>query len=41
MASSIVEKFYGMKYGPAPDVERQLEHHESGRYSAAFRHPIA
>ena len=23
------------------DIERQLEHHVSGRYSAAYRHPIA
>lgn len=23
------------------DIERQLEHHATGRYSAAFRHPIA
>jgi deoxyribose-phosphate aldolase len=23
------------------DIERQLEHHVTGRYSAAYRHPIA
>ena len=23
------------------DIERQLEHHTTGRYSAAFRHPMA
>ncbi|MEZ4450088.1 MAG: deoxyribose-phosphate aldolase, partial [Nannocystaceae bacterium] len=23
------------------DIERQLEHHVTGRYSAAFRHPMA
>jgi deoxyribose-phosphate aldolase len=23
------------------DIERQLEHHITGRYSAAYRHPIA
>ena len=23
------------------DIERQLEHHVTGRYSAAWRHPIA
>jgi len=23
------------------DIERQLEHHVSGRYSADYRHPIA
>jgi len=23
------------------DLERQLEHHATGRYSAAFRHPMA
>ncbi|MEM6429736.1 MAG: deoxyribose-phosphate aldolase, partial [Deinococcota bacterium] len=23
------------------DIERQLEHHVSGRYSASFRHPLA
>jgi deoxyribose-phosphate aldolase len=23
------------------DIERQLEHHATGRYSAEFRHPIA
>jgi hypothetical protein len=41
MASSIVEKFYNMEYGLAPVFEWQLEHHVSGRYSAAYRHPIA
>jgi deoxyribose-phosphate aldolase len=23
------------------DIERQLEHHATGRYSAEYRHPIA
>jgi len=23
------------------DIERQLEHHITGRYSATYRHPIA
>jgi deoxyribose-phosphate aldolase len=23
------------------DIERQLEHHVTGRYSASFRHPLA
>jgi deoxyribose-phosphate aldolase len=23
------------------DIERQLEHHATGRYSADYRHPIA
>jgi deoxyribose-phosphate aldolase len=23
------------------DLERQLEHHVTGRYSASFRHPLA
>ena len=23
------------------DIERQLEHHVTGQYSAAFRHPMA
>jgi len=23
------------------DIERQLEHHVTGRYSAEYRHPIA
>jgi deoxyribose-phosphate aldolase len=23
------------------DIERQLEHHVTGRYSAAYRHPMA
>jgi deoxyribose-phosphate aldolase len=23
------------------DIERQLEHHTTGRYSAEYRHPIA
>jgi deoxyribose-phosphate aldolase len=23
------------------DLERQLEHHATGRYSASFRHPLA
>jgi deoxyribose-phosphate aldolase len=23
------------------DIERQLEHYVTGRYSAAYRHPIA
>jgi deoxyribose-phosphate aldolase len=23
------------------DIERQLEHHASGRYAADYRHPIA
>jgi deoxyribose-phosphate aldolase len=23
------------------DIERQLEHHATGRYSASFRHPMA
>ncbi len=23
------------------DIERQLEHHVTGAYSAAFRHPLA
>jgi len=23
------------------DIERQLEHYATGRYSAAYRHPIA
>jgi len=23
------------------DIERQLEHHVTGRYSADYRHPIA
>jgi deoxyribose-phosphate aldolase len=27
--------------GMLADIERQLEHHVSGRYSAAYRHPIA
>jgi deoxyribose-phosphate aldolase len=27
--------------GMLGDIERQLEHHLTGRYSAAFRHPIA
>jgi deoxyribose-phosphate aldolase len=26
---------------PLADIERQLEHHATGRYSADFRHPIA
>ena len=27
--------------GMLADIERQLEHHATGRYSAAYRHPIA
>jgi deoxyribose-phosphate aldolase len=27
--------------GMLGDIERQLEHHLTGRYSAAYRHPIA
>ena len=27
--------------GMLADIERQLEHHTTGRYSAAYRHPIA
>jgi deoxyribose-phosphate aldolase len=27
--------------GMLADVERQLEHYLTGRYSAAYRHPIA
>ena len=27
--------------GMLADIERQLEHHLTGRYSAAYRHPIA
>ena len=26
--------------GLLTDIERQLEHHVSGRYSAAYRHPM-
>ena len=45
MASSIVEKFYSMEYGPTPEdavqVIRRLEHHVIAGYSASYRHPIA
>jgi deoxyribose-phosphate aldolase len=27
--------------GMLGDIERQLEHHATGRYSAEYRHPIA
>ena len=27
--------------GMLGDIERQLEHHLTGRYSATYRHPIA
>jgi deoxyribose-phosphate aldolase len=27
--------------GMLADIERQLEHHATGRYSADYRHPIA
>jgi deoxyribose-phosphate aldolase len=27
--------------GMLADIERQLEHHATGRYSAEYRHPIA
>lgn len=27
--------------GMLADIERQLDHHATGRYSAAYRHPIA
>ena len=27
--------------GMLSDIERQLEHHATGRYSAEYRHPLA
>jgi deoxyribose-phosphate aldolase len=31
----------GASSGMLADIERQLEHHATGRYSADYRHPIA
>jgi deoxyribose-phosphate aldolase len=35
------ERFRLGASGLLGDIERQLEHHVSGRYSADYRHPIA
>ncbi len=32
---------FGVSSGLLADIERQLEHHATGRYSAGYRHPIA